>query len=289
MHQSFTLRLLLSVALGTLLACDSGSTNLVNDDGGVLDGDGSVIPSADAALDGDGAVIPNADAAPLPGCTPGATQCSDCIDNDNDGQIDGFDVECTSTADNNEGSFATGISGDNIDAKNQDCFFDGNSGGGDDGCATPTCCLLGYSHDECAAKGLGNNFDPATDCPAPSQMCIDYCQPAASPGCDCFGCCTICDSDSCRDIAVNPAVSPQCTLETLDDEAKCLSCTKSTTCGGSTCGGETCTLCPGQTSEDLPSSCGGTTQCPGSTVCTGSADCDAGDFCSAGCCIGQIG
>jgi len=288
MRHSITLRIVFSLVLGSLAACDSGGVNLVNDDGGVgdahLDGDGSVIPGADAHLDGDGSVIPGADAS-----TGGLTQCSDGIDNDNDGLIDGFDPECTGGTDNDEGSFATGIPGDNIDAKNQDCFFDGNSGGGDDGCATPTCCILGYTHDECAAHSLGANFDPATDCPPPSQMCIDYCAPATAPGCDCFGCCTVCDSDSCRDIAVNPAISPQCTLETLDDPAKCLACTKTTECSGTTCGGTTCTLCPGQTSEDLPASCGGTTTCPGSTVCTSSTDCNAGDFCSAGCCIGQIG
>src|SRR5258705_1061852 len=107
-------------------ACDSGSTNLVNDDGGVHDGDGSPV-------DGDGSVI-NADAdrrgpdaSPPAGCVPGTTQCSDCLDNDGDGLFDGFDPGCTSAADNVEGSFATGIPGDNIDPKTQDCFFDGNS------------------------------------------------------------------------------------------------------------------------------------------------------------------
>jgi hypothetical protein len=45
--------------------------------------------------------------------------------------------------DNDESSFATGIPGDNIDTVNQDCFFDGNSGGGDDGCDIHVCCLLG--------------------------------------------------------------------------------------------------------------------------------------------------
>jgi hypothetical protein len=60
----------------------------------------------------------------------GPCGCSDGIDNDGDGTIDGFDLECTGPADNDEGTFATGISGDNVDPKWQDCFFDGNSGGG---------------------------------------------------------------------------------------------------------------------------------------------------------------
>ena len=62
------------------------------------------------------------------------TQCSDGIDNDGDGLIDSADPECTGPADNDESSFATGIPGDNMDACKQDCFFDGNSGMGDDGC-----------------------------------------------------------------------------------------------------------------------------------------------------------
>ena len=64
----------------------------------------------------------------------GQTQCSDGIDNDGDGKIDYDDPECVGPLDNDESSFATGIPGDNVDACKQDCFFDGNSGMGDDGC-----------------------------------------------------------------------------------------------------------------------------------------------------------
>lgn len=45
--------------------------------------------------------------------------------------------------DDDEGSFGTGISGDNRDPKWQDCFFDGNSGAGDDRCRYHTECLTG--------------------------------------------------------------------------------------------------------------------------------------------------
>ena len=64
----------------------------------------------------------------------GQTQCSDGIDNDGDGKIDYADPECVGPLDNDESSFATGIPGDNMDACKQDCFFDGNSGMGDDHC-----------------------------------------------------------------------------------------------------------------------------------------------------------
>ena len=69
--------------------------------------------------------------------------CANGIDDDGDGLIDGFDPECTGAADNDEGTFATGIPGDNRDPVWQDCFFDGNSGAGEDGCRYHTDCLYG--------------------------------------------------------------------------------------------------------------------------------------------------
>ena len=68
------------------------------------------------------------------GIKVGNPQCSDGIDNDGDGKIDCDDPECVGPLDNDESSFATGIPGDNMDACKQDCFFDGNSGMGDDDC-----------------------------------------------------------------------------------------------------------------------------------------------------------
>src|SRR5690606_26909529 len=73
----------------------------------------------------------------------GTCACSNGVDDDGDGKVDGFDEECTGAADDDEGTFATGISGDNVDPKWQDCFFDGNSGAGDDGCRYHTDCLTG--------------------------------------------------------------------------------------------------------------------------------------------------
>src|SRR5262245_51657642 len=116
-------KILRGVALSSVLALAFGC----GDDGGGGNGDGG---NGDGGLTADGSFV------------FGATQCTDELDNDNDGLTDGFDPECTSAADNDEGSFATGIPGDNIDPKFQDCFFDGNSGAGNDGCRYHTCCLL---------------------------------------------------------------------------------------------------------------------------------------------------
>jgi hypothetical protein len=219
----------------------------------------------------------------------GSCQCSDGIDNDGDGQIDGFDTECVSPNDNDEGSFATGIPGDNVDPKWQDCFFDGNSGGGDDGCRYSTDCLTGKK----------SATDPACQL---AQACIDFCKPLTPNGCDCFGCCTVRKPDgSTIDIVLNA----NCDASNLD---KCTKCVPTTQCGN-TCG--ECELCPGKTAADLPSSCnppppptgsggmggsGGTgtagagggpsyTCDNGETVCTTKSDCGAYYYCSFGCCL----
>src|SRR5690606_34444434 len=121
---------LLAAALFAFSCGDGGSGMGTGDAGGSGSGDGG----------GSGTV----DAPPFSGeCTVGGTvECSDCADNDADGKIDGFDPECSGPADDREDSFATGIPGDNMDATDQDCFFDGNSGAGNDGCNQHVCCLL---------------------------------------------------------------------------------------------------------------------------------------------------
>lgn len=281
-----TIRTTLLAALAlTLGACGhkSGSTTDAN---GTGDGNGSG--------NGDGGV--NFDAKLPVGCEsgpkPGNPQCSDCIDNDGDGQIDGFDIECTGPTDNDEGSFKTGIPGDNVDSVKQDCFFDGNSGAGNDGCDIHVCCLLGAT--TVAACPIGaNTYDP-TKCPPPigtgtlSQMCIDVCSPLTPPGCDCFGCCSVCDANGCQDVLVNNTVSPNCDANTISDPNSCPRCVKVDSCTGGACGGTTCTLCPGQDPSTLPTSCGGTTTCPGGEQVCQNATCPTGSYCSNGCCIGTI-
>lgn len=241
-----------------------------------------------------------------------ASACSNGIDDDGDGLVDGFDAECTGPDDNDEGTFATGIPGDNRDPKWQDCFFDGNSGAGDDDCRYATDCLYGKLPAD----------DP--DCVV-TDACVKFCAPLTQNGCDCFGCCTVVGSDG---KSVDIAENAGCSLANLDDTDACVRCTKSTQCGNE-CG--TCELCPGKTAEDLPESCkpptgtggtpgaggddsgaggsagdtgaggttnnGGTTSAGGSppaytcdtgTVCASSADCGSSEYCSLGCCVPAI-
>jgi hypothetical protein len=239
-------------------------------------------------------------------CTPGGPQCSNCIDDDGDGRIDGFDPECTGPFDNDESSFATGIPGDNKDPINQDCFFDGDSGAGNDGCNQHVCCLLGATTKaQCQTDliGIVNNpdvegnkydvtkcFAPLGSAPIPPK-CVMTCAAITPPGCDCFGCCTVCEpgTSTCFDIAINPSTSPDCTPDTLSDPTKCKTCTKTTACEGPLCGGTSCVLCPGEDPNDLDPSCNGTITCPaGITACPNGGGCPDQTYCASGCCIGVI-
>jgi hypothetical protein len=255
-----------------------------DDDGATGDDDDTDIDSGGGDDDGDGggdltdSGVPGIDAIGPSGCVPGGSECSDCDDNDGDGRIDGYDPECISAADDDESSFATGIPGDNMDPNKQDCFFDGDSGAGNDGCELDTCCLL----DECGDGGA---------CEI-SKECIATCGGVTVPGCDCFGCCTICDSTldpECYTVHTHPQVAPDCTYQEIDNPELCPPCTPVADCG-TPCDPEGCILCPGQTPDDLPDSCGEQQECPdGSATCTSNDDCESNQFCTNGCCINQIG
>lgn len=200
----------------------------------------------------------------------GTCSCSNGLDDDEDGLVDGFDPECTSPFDDNEGSFATGIPGDNRDPTWQDCFFDGNSGAGDDGCRYHTDCLTGKLP------------LTSTKCTL-SEACIDFCQPLTPNGCDCFGCCSIQRSDK---TSVDVLTGDTCSVASVDDSTACPRCTKSAACNN-TCG--RCELCAGKTVEDLPEDCAGTTTCDdGLQTCSATESCAADAYCSQGCCTVSI-
>lgn len=264
----------------------SGALNLAGD-GSALGGDPGV--STGGSLSTGGATATGGTTNTFGGNTPiGNTQCSDGIDNDGDGLIDGFDPECTGPWDNDEGSYATGIPGDNVDPKWQDCFFDGNSGAGDDGCRYNTGCLTG-------------DLPPDDkDCKL-TDACIKFCAPLTPNGCDCFGCCTV---DLGGGDTVDILAASSCSLDKVDDAKACPRCVKNDACGN-TCG--RCELCPGKTVADLPADCGSTTGAggagstgaggapggPGYTcdggeqVCGPDMPCALGSYCSQGCCLVQ--
>ena len=217
-------------------------------DGVDSNGDGTV----DVALPSDsvdGATLlslPDAGASPFPVnaagqvlCGGSPCACSDGKDGDGDGLIDLADPECVASWDNDEASFATGIPGDNRDDACQDCFFDGNSGSGNDGCRLPSSCLR-----------EGNNSSGRGSCKSCDQtlQCKTFCQAYTPNGCDCFGCCGVHLENGS---VVNVALGAGCNIDGNNVQG-CQTCVPNDSCRNE-CG--KCELCPGKTLADLPADC----------------------------------
>jgi hypothetical protein len=170
-------------------------------------------------------------------------QCSDGIDNDGDGLIDAADPDCTGPYDNDESTLGTNIPGDNIDCQ-EDCFFDGNSGQGNDKCSWNVGCdplnpapYLPCPKCKCTydPKLIGTKKCPATQVAQCKQVCL----PLTPNGCDCFGCCQITKGTLTRIVKL----STNCTYANLADTTKCASCTQVADCLN-TCG--KCDYCMGK-------------------------------------------
>ncbi len=262
---------------------NSGNGDSSLSDGSTLDGSNtradSSVGSGDASVDGP---FRTNDAGQVL-CGNHVCQCSDGIDNDSDQTTDLRDVECTGPYDDDESSFSTGIPGDNRDPMWQDCFFDGNSGAGDDHCRYRTECLTGQ------ASGA--------DCTL-SNACLEFCRPRTPNGCDCFGCCAVQLADRST---VNIIIGGQCTEEGLNNPQLCPRCTQNTQCVNP-CG--RCELCLGVTPEELPPDCanpdagvadGGSASPHPWTCDNGAVPCESvsecggeAPYCYLGCCMNYL-
>ncbi len=202
-------------------------------------------------------------------CSGKMWACGDCMDNDGDGKVDAEDVECVNPCDDDEGSFATGIPGDGMDACKQDCFFDGNSGAGDDGCAWNLKC---DPENPGAPKCM---YDPKFVCAPQDPMCLEVCDPPT--GCDCFGCCSVYVDGELHDILLG---DKDCSIEKFD---QCSSCTKTEDCSPEECQPELCKPCINQ---PLPPDCEESMCEEGEASCKVNADCPgANEYCAlGGCC-----
>jgi hypothetical protein len=275
-------KLLCATVLGVPMVCECN-------DGVDNDGDGQTDYPNDTGCTGPG------DNSEM----NGVTQCTDGIDNDGDGKIDALDPECSGPLDNDEATFATGIPGDNKDLCKQDCFFDGNSGSGNDGCLWDLKC-------DPLSPGAPKCPYNASKCgtpPVQSQACIKYCGAITPNGCDCFGCCALPDSAGTIHTVMLIA---SCTVAVLADQTKCPPCTQVADCNNPC---EPCEICVNKPAPDpscFPKKDGGATAGDGPTTCSWScgtfttccdpaqtgckcavlpSGCPAGTWCLTGCCV----
>jgi hypothetical protein len=197
--------------------------------------------------------------------------CNDGIDNDGDGWVDTEDVDCVSPCHNGEESAYHGVRFGQGGC-DEDCYFDGNSGHGDDGCIYDMRCdPLGPK----AWKGCEPNPNSVQckNIPPPSPDCLAACLPMVPPGCDCFGCCTLPTAAGPEDRWLGDF---SCTLT---DPSTCPPCTQNLDCVN-LCD-DPCEWCLGMPA--LPEGCAEAT-CDAGPPCTGHCDCADGFACLQGCC-----
>jgi len=229
---------------GGTLASGNGGTSASGNGGTSASGNGGTSASGNGGRGG------SAGATGAGGSKVGNPQCSDGIDNDGDGKIDYDDPECVGPLDNDESSFATGIPGDNMDACKQDCFFDGNSGAGDDHCDWQLKCDPASVNTKCPYD-MNYATSHATECStsaSQSMACINACRKLVPNGCDCFGCCVVPGAPAPILLAAT------CTAANFNDPTKCPRCTQVTQCSNPC---EHCEICIGK--PTLPADCVTTT------------------------------
>lgn len=256
-------------------------------------------------------------------CQGHVYQCGDCIDNDGDGLVDSMDPDCLGACQNNETGFTGAIPGQNNAPCKSDCYWDQDTGSGNDSCYwNHSCDPFEQGPPAATNPEIGCAYDPNTHvggAPVPpgqndcdyllhnqSTACTNFCKPLTPNGCDCFGCCENPYNKGNYVFAgsVNAAGQGTCTADqaTLNDPTKCKPCTPVVGCQ-QPCGH--CQLCFG--GAPLPPDCFGDMagqapstdmagqqppqQCPtGEQACglPGQAACAPGFYCITGCCVQAI-
>jgi hypothetical protein len=315
--------LVCTLALGLAAnGCSCGSeTGSNNGDGGDTDGannlpdgelpDGWVEPcTVPGVLCFDGSIPEDSGVAgcSLKPCQDGKVyKCGNCLDDDMDGKIDDEDLNCLGPCDNNEAGFDLEIPGNPLSGCNRDCYFDSDSGSGNDKCdwalqcdpETPvrSCCDPNITN--LASCGHNNNRATCTSPEEQDPQCHQICMPYVPNGCDCFGCCDIRTTAAPAEehwVYIGSFNENQggkktgtCNIEAAragDDQA-CRPCIPLENCMKG-CG--ECQLCLGKT--ELPGHCNDPEErCPGGEQACGlpgDPSCPLFHFCLTGCCVFDI-
>ncbi|MBK7579157.1 MAG: hypothetical protein IPI67_03035 [Myxococcales bacterium] len=253
-------------------------------------------------------------------CKPGTCQgktyaCGDCIDNDGDCKVDSQDESCLGTCSDNEGGFKGEIPGQNNAACKMDCYFDADSGGGNDDCNWDHRCDTNQPQ-----LGDGCTYDPTFKFPG-NKSCADYrttqsaqcagnmnqstaatgyCGPLVPNGCDCFGCCVFPQlpypDTIIQGVAMKTGVylgsSPTkqsagtCTMAVVNagnpgTSPACHKCAQVPSCANNC---DVCEICVGK--PTLPPQCTEQTCPTGKQECglPGQGPCPTGEYCVTGCC-----
>jgi hypothetical protein len=133
-----------------------------------------------------------------------------------------------------------------MDACKQDCFFDGNSGAGDDHCDWQLKCDPASVNTRCPYD-MNYATSHTTECSvsaSQSMACINACRKLVPNGCDCFGCCVVPGAPAPILLAAT------CTAADFNDPTKCPRCTQVTQCSNPC---EHCEICIGK--PTLPADC----------------------------------
>jgi hypothetical protein len=219
-------------------------------------------------------------------CQGKTYQCGDLIDNDNDGKLDSEDPDCLGPCDNTEDGYISGIPGGSGPDCTVDCYFDQDSGAGNDDCHWSHQCdphEVAPNYYPESSAGDKCKYDMAASIPgstmtcdqlynAQSTTCTSFCGPLTPNGCDCFGCCEL-PAGKGNYVwlgSENADGSGSCSLSVVDDPMKCQPCLPVKACLN-TCG--KCELCIGKTTlppECNPSSSTSSSASSGASGSTGS-------------------
>jgi hypothetical protein len=226
-------------------------------------------------------------------CAGKVYECGDCLDNDGDCKIDSNDPECLGACQNNESGFKGDIPGQNSAPCKADCYFDNDTGSGNDDCYWTHEC---DPHEVASAydpEGLKCKYDPNAKSPGSNGSCADHfatqsatchsiCDPLTPNGCDCFGCCSIPGAPTTVYLgSEDSGGNGTCTLANVGDPTKCRPCLQVQACSNPC---DHCELCVGK--PTLPPDCT-VQQCPTGIQHCGlltDPDCRDGEYCVTGCC-----